>query len=177
MPAEYVTGYVFLAALVVLGAGFIFSAVTARHGPDEYEDIHHTGYIVRRYWFVGLMVLGLIALGLTLPKLPYPIARKPAAGVAVTVAHVQGQQWQWSISPSTFQVGEQVEFKVTSADVNHDFVIYGADNDIIGQVQAMPGYTNDLYLKFDKAGTYQVRCLELCGLYHTAMLSQITVTS
>lgn len=51
MPPEYIIGYVMLAATVALGAGFIFTAVNARKGPDDYEPVHHTGYAVRRYWF------------------------------------------------------------------------------------------------------------------------------
>ncbi|HET7173323.1 MAG TPA: hypothetical protein VFI30_03485 [Nocardioidaceae bacterium] len=175
MPPEYVAGFVFLASVIVLGAGFIFSARAARHGPDDYEPIHHTGYRVRRYWFVGLMALGLIALGLTLPHMPYPLVREPASATPVTVVHVTGQQWYWTISPSTVTAGQVVEFEVTSKDVNHDFGIYDANSNIVGQVQAMPGVTNHLYMTFKKPGTYPVRCLELCGLDHTLMTSAIIV--
>ncbi|MGH3231752.1 MAG: hypothetical protein ACRDOH_00420 [Streptosporangiaceae bacterium] len=80
MPPEYIIGYVTLAATVALGAGFIFTALNARKGPDDYEPVHHTGYAVGRY-------------------------------------------------------------------------------------------------KFSDPGTYTIRCLELCGLYHTAMVSLLTVTS
>ena len=177
MPPQYVAGYLFLAALVALGAGFLLNARAARNGPDDDEAIHHNGYKVRRYWFVGLMTLGLIALGLTLPHMPYPLTRKVAASTPLTVVHVKGTQWQWAISPSTVPVNKPVEFEVQSGDVNHDFAVFDSDDNVVGQVQAMPGYTNRLYMTFHKPGRYTVRCLELCGLYHTSMLSQITVTA
>lgn len=181
MPPEYAIGYVMLAAVVVLGAGFLFTAFAARKGPDDYEPIHRTGYVVRRYWFVGLMCLGLIALGFTLPHMPNAMFRKPdpasvSTPVQVTVVHVTGQQWNWTLAPATVPAGRPVEFRVTSKDVNHGFGIFDSAGNIVGQVQAMPGFTNDLYFTFHTPGTYTIRCLELCGLYHTAMVSALTVT-
>ncbi|MGH3847486.1 MAG: hypothetical protein ACRDS0_39630 [Pseudonocardiaceae bacterium] len=82
MPPEYIIGYVMLAAIVALGAGFIFTALSARKGPDDYEPTYHAG----------------------------------------------------------------------------------------------SGLTNSLYFKFSTLGTYTIRCLELCGPYHTAMVSSLTVT-
>lgn len=175
MSPEYIIGYVMLAAIVVLGAGFLFTAASARKGPDEYEPIHDTGYVVRRYWFVLLMCVGLIAFGFTLPHMANAMFRKPALGTYMVV-HATGQQWSWTLAPGTVPAGETVEFQVTSKDVNHGFGIFNADGNIVGQVQAMPGFTNDLYFKFSKPGTYTIRCLELCGLYHTAMVSTLTVT-
>lgn len=175
MPPEYIIGYVMLAATVVLGAGFIFTAVSARKGPDDYEPIHHVGYAVRRYWFVGLMCLGLIGFSFTLPHMANPLFRTPSPNDAMVV-NVTGQQWSWALSTSTVPANQDVVFRVTSEDVNHDFAIFNSNGNIVGQVQAMPGYTNYLYYKFSDPGTYTIRCLELCGLYHTAMVSALTVT-
>jgi cytochrome c oxidase subunit 2 len=177
MAPQQIAGFVFLACLVVLAAGFISVAASAKHGPDDYEAVTHAGYRVRRYWFITLMIGGLVALGLTLPHMPYPLVRKVSANTPLTVVHVRGQQWQWAISPSTVPANRTIEFEVTSADVNHGFAVFDpSDNEIVANVQAMPGYTNRLYVSFHHPGTYLVRCLELCGLYHTSMQSQITVT-
>ncbi|MGH9205753.1 MAG: cupredoxin domain-containing protein, partial [Acidimicrobiales bacterium] len=175
MPPEYIIGYVMLAAIVALGAGFIFTAINARKGPDDYEPIHHSGYAVRRYWFVGLMCIGLTAFGFTLPHMPNPFFRKPIPNDAMVV-NVTGQQWSWTLTPDTIPANRDVVFRVTSDDVNHGFGIFNPNGNIVGQVQAMPGYTNSLYYKFSNSGTYTIRCLELCGLYHTAMVSSLTVT-
>ncbi|MGH3422086.1 MAG: hypothetical protein ACRDOD_21125 [Streptosporangiaceae bacterium] len=175
MPVQYIAGFLFLAAAIVLGAGFLFVASRAAKGPDDFAAVTRTGYRIRRYWLVLVVVLALIALGFTIPHMPYPIARAATLPPATTTVHVRGQQWQWTISPSTVPAGQTIKFEVTSSDVNHGFVIYDPAGNIVGNVQAMPGYTNTLYLRFGNPGTYQVRCLELCGLYHTAMVSQITV--
>ena len=184
MPPEYIIGYVMLAAIVVLGSGFIFTALAARKGPDDYEPIHRAGYAVRRYWFVGLMCVGLTAFGFTLPHMPNPLFRKPNPNNAMVV-DVTGQQWNWSLcpqnqacpaTPAKVPVNQTVEFNVTSLDVNHGFGIFDPNGNIVGQVQAMPGYINHLFFKFSKPGTYTIRCLELCGLYHTAMVSTLVVT-
>lgn len=176
MPAQYIAGYLFLAAAVVLGAVFIFVAFQAKKGPVEYEAVTRPGYRVRRYWFVALVVLALFGLGFTLPRMPYPITRSASIEPGMVTVHVRGQQWQWTIEPNIVPAGRTIRFDVSSADVNHGFSIYDPQGSIVGNVQAMPGYTNTLYLQFGKPGVYRIRCLELCGLYHTAMVSQITVT-
>lgn len=71
--------------------------------------------------------------------------------------------------------GELVEFRVTSLDVNHGFAIYGPNNDIVAQTQAMPGYVNRLRWKFTTPGTYNILCLEYCGNGHQLMKSTFTV--
>lgn len=177
MAPQQIAGFLFLACLLVLAAGFIVVGASARRGPDDYHDLTRVGYRVRRYWFLALMITGLVALGLTLPHMPYPMIRQVSANTPVTVVHVRGEQWQWAISPSTVPANRTIEFEVSSADVNHGFaVIDPDDNEIVANVQAMPGYTNRLYVSFHHPGIYKVRCLELCGLYHTAMQSQIVVT-
>jgi cytochrome c oxidase subunit 2 len=40
----------------------------------------------------------------------------------------------------------------------------------------MPGYVNRLRVQFDRPGTYQVLCLEFCGMSHHAMRGLIEVT-
>ncbi len=72
--------------------------------------------------------------------------------------------------------GRVVRFEVTSADVNHDFGIYDPHGEIVGQVQAMPGFTNVLVMRFDQPGSYTIRCLELCGQYHHLMVRGFEVT-
>jgi hypothetical protein len=53
---------------------------------------------------------------------------------------------------------------------------YDPEGHIVGQVQAMPGYTNVLVMRFDRPGSYQIRCLELCGQYHHIMVRGFEVT-
>jgi cytochrome c oxidase subunit 2 len=39
----------------------------------------------------------------------------------------------------------------------------------------MPGYVNRLRVRFDRAGTYRVMCLEFCGMSHHAMKGVVEV--
>ena len=72
--------------------------------------------------------------------------------------------------------GELVEIRVTGADVNHGFGVYDANDRLITQTQAMPGFTNVIRHTFATPGTYRIRCLEYCGLGHHTMISQLIVT-
>ena len=47
---------------------------------------------------------------------------------------------------------------------------------VLGNVQAMPGYTNDLRLTLDEPGTYLISCLEFCGRDHHRMFREFEVT-
>lgn len=195
MPQQFVILILFLVVAVLLGAGFVISAVQARRGPDDYDGIHDTGHRLRRYWFVFLIVVVVGALGATLPHMPYPMVQKPAAGTEVTTVEVEGYQFGWGLEnevgdtwdinpnntdqvhdqPAVARVGDHVRFRVTSLDVNHGFLIENGQGNIIGQVQAMPGVTNSLYFRFDRPGVYTIRCGELCGIGHTDMHGVIRI--
>ena len=75
----------------------------------------------------------------------------------------------------TVPVGKIIEFDVTSGDVNHGFGIYDDDGHLLAQTQAMPGYTNRLRYRFEKAGVYHVLCMEYCGFAHHLMTTTIHV--
>ena len=74
-------------------------------------------------------------------------------------------------------VGQPVEIRVTGADVNHGFGLFDANDRLITQTQAMPGFTNVIRHTFNSPGTYRVLCLEYCGLGHHTMFSKLVVTS
>ena len=74
-------------------------------------------------------------------------------------------------------MGDTVVFNVTAGDVNHGLGVYNDASVILGQTQAMPGYTNSLKLTFDEPGTYRFMCMEYCGLAHHAMVLPIEVKS
>ena len=103
--------------------------------------------------------------------------RADALQVAVT-----GHQWLWTYSyPGTgvsgqtlvLPVGRPIEFRVTSDDVTHGFhpVQFGT------QVDAVPGKTTVLRLTPDRLGPFQVDCTQICGLYHSLMISTGSVVS
>lgn len=173
---ELAAGVLFLAGAVVLAGVFLAVGRSAsRAGSEPFEVVTARAYRLRRFWFVFVVLVGLVVLGFTLPHMPNPGVRQSRVGTAAGTVKVVAGQWEWQISPATLPVGKAVRFEVSSRDVNHDFGIFDSGGRIVGQVQAMPGFTNVLYLAFSKSGTYTIRCLELCGLFHTSMVHELTV--
>ena len=164
-------GIVF-AVLAILLAG-VFLVIGTQAGTEvAFERVHRTGYWLRKRWLVLLVIVGVLVIGISLFDLPY--ASGGAAGK--TVVKVTGGQFFWTLAPNRVPAGAHVRFDVTSVDVNHGFGFYDPHGHLIGSVQAMPGYHNDLDLNLTEAGVYQIRCLEYCGLSHSTMESTFTVT-
>ena len=166
----------------VLGSGVLamalvavaFGLVVKRSGTrdEDYSSITRQGYLIRRWWMLALCALGVLVSAWTL--IPFPLQ---AAMVGEPRAiDVVGKQFSWDLTSSSAQVGEPVVFRVTAADVNHGFALYGPDNQIVAQTQAMPGYVNELNVTFDQAGVYRVLCLEYCGIAHHGMTAEFNVT-
>jgi cytochrome c oxidase subunit 2 len=105
---------------------------------------------------------------------PNPLAKPANAGKALQV-QVIAQQWVWTFrypayggvetSSLEIPVGTDVEFHVTSLDVVHSFwaIELGVKAD------AVPGADNVAFVTADRTGSFQVRCNELCGLWHGHM--------
>lgn len=101
------------------------------------------------------------------------------------VVQVTAQQWLWTFSYPQYGVSSQgqvlelpvnrpVEFNVTSEDVLHGFSIQALGI----RVDANPGeVTTTPLVTPSRIGSYSVRCVELCGLYHSYMWSSVQVVS
>jgi len=150
---------------------FLYVARNSRH-EEDYKSVIKRCYRVRNVWLWGLIIIaGPLMVG-TLFNLPYAAASNNKA----LDVDVVGHQWYWEMSRDQLPVGKQVVFHVASADVNHDFAIYDQNMHVVAQVQAMPGYINNLSHTFTKPGTYKVMCLQYCGMMHTQMTAEIHVT-
>jgi cytochrome c oxidase subunit II len=88
---------------------------------------------------------------------------------------VIGQQWAWTFRYPQFggfettqlalPVNQPVQFNVTSLDVIHSFWAY-----TLGvKADANPGVNDVAYTTPTTVGDFQVRCSELCGIWHGAM--------
>jgi cytochrome c oxidase subunit 2 len=96
---------------------------------------------------------------------------------------VIGQQWRWTFrfpqyagvetAELELPVDQPVQFNVTSVDVIHSFwaVNLGAKAD------ANPGANNIAFATPTAKGQVDIRCAELCGLYHGAMFTTGHVVS
>jgi cytochrome c oxidase subunit II len=99
------------------------------------------------------------------------------------VVEVIGQQWRWTFrypqyggletSDMVVPAGQEVQYSVTSLDVTHSFwaVNLGVKAD------ANPGVNNVAFATADKIGSVNIRCDELCGLWHGAMTTTGQVVS
>jgi cytochrome c oxidase subunit 2 len=176
---------IFLVSGLAIAA--VFAAVArSNRSPGKVDYVHATR--LRGLFFLSLSVILAIFLLVTLPRLPYPVE---AAGPG-QIVNVVGKQYAFSLtdgpgprsleawdrdfSPvAEVRAGTLVEFRVTTLDVNHGFAIYTPEGALLAQTQAMPGYVNRLRVRFERPGTYRVKCLEFCGMSHHAMNGVIEV--
>jgi cytochrome c oxidase subunit 2 len=141
----------------------------------------------RLIFFIILATVAAILTSVTLQKSPYFLYKNENPEKVVFVA---ARQYSFTMAYENIKPDEAVatvsievpldkvvEFRVTSFDVNHGFAIYNDKGQLIAQTQAMPGYTNILRWKFEEVGSYNILCLEYCGMAHANMRASFTVTS
>ena len=165
---------VFLAGAAALALVFAIASQVARKGPVPYAEVAGRAYRLRLFWFFALGGTLTAVLLAALPYAPYANLRL-ASGPAAMHVDVTGSQYMWTLQ-GPVESGGKVDFAVTSADVNHGFGVYDPSGHLIGQVQAMPGYTNHLILQFPAEGDYVIRCLEYCGPGHSSMYMTMHVS-
>jgi cytochrome c oxidase subunit II len=111
---------------------------------------------------------------------PVPLSRPSGAPLQVQVI---GQQWAFTYRFPQYggvetmhlelPVNRTVQFNVTSTDVIHSFwaIELGVKAD------AVPGANNVAYVVPKRVMTFQIRCAELCGLFHGQMFDYGHVVS
>jgi len=113
--------------------------------------------------------------------------------------NVVGKQWSWDfnyVDAKTFESGTQaeltgepgvaatlptlylpvnkrVEFVLTARDVIHSFWV----PQFLMKLDMIPGQVNRFQVRPTEIGTFQGKCAELCGAYHSQMLFQVKVVS
>jgi cytochrome c oxidase subunit 2 len=127
------------------------------------------------------------------------IIEQPTANPDVKI-EVFGKRWSWDfnyINENVYSAGVQgdfnpdgtintdnlpvlvlpvdksVEVKIESRDVIHSFWVI----DFLYKKDMIPGKTNYEYFTPTKIGSYQGKCAELCGEYHSLMLFRVEVVS
>jgi cytochrome c oxidase subunit II len=70
-------------------------------------------------------------------------------------------------------VGRRVQFELTSRDVIHSFWIPA----FLYKMDVIPGVRNKFQVVPERTGTFQGKCAELCGEYHSEMLFNVQVVS
>jgi len=149
--------------------------------PDEADHQIRNATKLSATWLVVSSVLCLFAVvwgTIVLQKDNAALLDPKAMNVNVT-----GQQWAWNfdyIDNGTVRseelylpVNKPVVFHITSKDVIHGFWIVQMGI----KVDANPGYTTETSVTPNKIGIYDLRCAELCGLYHAFMQTKVHVVS
>ena len=158
-----------LDAFLILSAGaialMVALALVGARSPLPQAQVSARGYALRRWWFGILTVAAVAVFIVSVPWFPYPTASQLGAAKHFRIV---AEQYAFIIPP-VIPAHTPIVFDVTAKDVNHGFGIYGPDGAVIAQVQAMPDYVNHLPLTFDRPGRYTVRCMEYCGIAHSAM--------
>jgi len=141
---------------------------------------------IQTTWLIvtAIMVLGLATFG-TVDLLgssagagggqgPDPLVKPPAGSDPLQI-QVIGQQWLWTFRYPSYggvetpvlalPANRWVQFNVTSLDVIHSFwaIELGVKAD------AVPGANNVAFVRALEPQSFQVRCAELCGLWHGHM--------
>ncbi|HVN11280.1 MAG TPA: cytochrome c oxidase subunit II [Kineosporiaceae bacterium] len=70
-------------------------------------------------------------------------------------------------------VNRRVQFELTSRDVIHSFWIPA----FLYKMDVIPGIRNKFQVVPERIGTFQGKCAELCGEYHSEMLFNVRVVS
>ncbi len=70
------------------------------------------------------------------------------------------------------EVGQIVEFDVTSKDLTYGFGVFREDQSMVFQMQVVPGHRNDILWKFLKPGLYTIRSTEYSGPKGVAMVEE-----
>lgn len=175
-------------ALIWVYFGYAISVFRQRgpeivDGPPLTADprIQITWLVVTSVMVLALAVYGTIGLyndshGAGGGQGPSPLSTPPAGSTPLQV-QVIGQQWLWTfrypgyggVETATLEIpaNRWVAFHVTSLDVDHSFWAY----ELGVKADAIPGSDNVAYVKATNTGQFQVRCAELCGLWHGHMNS------
>ena len=163
---------VFFAIACILGIAFVamIARSTLGNRPEIVTDTHRIGER-EKTWFLTVIVLLIGLLVSTIFFTPYGRSASKDAQIVPIV----GQQFAWIVPTTPIQAGRQVEFKLTSKDVNHSFAVYTSGGKLLFQVQVVPGTETDYVYTFKNPGTYHVLCLEYCGVNHADMQSDLTV--
>jgi cytochrome c oxidase subunit 2 len=145
---------------------------------------------VQTTWLVVTSILVLVLAGYGTIRLeedgagsgggPSPLVAPKGKKLQVQVI---GQQWEFTYRWPEYggvetphielPVGQTVEMHVTSLDVIHSFWAY----QLGVKADANPGVDNVAFVKPTKEMTFEVRCSELCGIWHGAMFDHGHVVS
>ncbi len=192
--------YIITGVVVVVLTLLTYTCYKFYHKRNPTPATFSHNVLIEVIWTI-IPVIVLCAIAVPSYKLLQKEEATPAADMTVKVV---GYQWYWKyeypdnggfnfdsymLDSKTLLTGQKrlldvdnelvipqstmVRFLITGADVIHSFTVpsFGF------KVDAVPGRTNETYVKVDKLGTYYGQCSELCGVNHGFMPIAIKVVS
>ena len=141
------------------------AAAAAAPGTETLERHEKT------WMWIVLGILGALLIA-TIWSTPYG----ESAGAGGQRMDVTARQFAWELKPNRVRAGVPVEFRLRAVDVNHAFGVYNPEGKLVFQVQVQPGFEQRAVETFEEPGTYEILCLEYCGVLHHGMVGSFTVT-
>ncbi|HLZ71222.1 MAG TPA: cytochrome c oxidase subunit II [Dehalococcoidia bacterium] len=179
-PAFWIAVVVFF---VVEGL-LVYAVIRFRHrrgDPDDrlVKQVHGNTRIEIAWTIAPTLLLALLAI----PTVATVYNLEPKRTADSIQVNVVGHQWWWEFqytdypdpnTPSKFvttanelhvPVGRRVNITLKSVDVIHAFFVPS----LAGQLDAVPGHNNQMWLQADHAGEYLGQCTQFCGSSHAFM--------
>jgi cytochrome c oxidase subunit 2 len=159
---------------VVVEGLLVFAIYRFRHrGDDRTPQQVHGHTLMEIGWTLAPAVI-LVMIAVPTIRSVW-ILDLPSPDPAALDIEVIGHQWWWEFrypeqeivtaNELHVPVGRTVNLSLESADVIHSFWFPRAS----GKRDVVPGHRNELWFKFDSAGTYPGQCAEFCGESHALM--------
>jgi cytochrome c oxidase subunit 2 len=157
---------------------FVFRFRRRKTDPEggEGPQLHGNTRLEVIWTIVPVVILVVIAV-VTFVSVPTVNAKPSGGGDAITV-QVTAHQFYWqyeypngALSFDTLRVpvGTTVSLRLRSEDVVHSWWV----PEITGKRDAIPGRTNTLDFKVERAGVYEGQCAEFCGIQHAVMVTRV----
>jgi cytochrome c oxidase subunit II len=167
-----------IAIFTLVTVVIVYCAWRFRAAPDDDSDgppIHGNTKLEIVWTIVPAVLLAVMAVWAYLV-----LSDNEALAQDRLVVEVTAEQFAWEFvnreagiasGDMRVPVGRQVELRMRSQDVIHDFYVkeFRVKQDVV------PGITTRLIFDPDRTGTYQVICAELCGVGHGVMRARVIV--
>ncbi|HVB13776.1 MAG TPA: cytochrome c oxidase subunit II [Candidatus Dormibacteraeota bacterium] len=172
------------AAVVTYAVYFLVLSKRTTEAPATQHAYLRSHLVLQTAWIGTCIVLVMFAAGLGVVALEgqtSPNLVVPASALASGATHdpliiqVIGQQWQFTYRYPQYggfetqelrlPTGRLIQFDVTSLDVSHSFSAY----QLAVKIDAIAGVNNVGYVYVLNPTVIDVRCGELCGLWHGYM--------
>jgi cytochrome c oxidase subunit 2 len=158
--------------------------------PADYQPPQWHGHTVLEITWTVIPFLILCVVGFFSFRVLQDDFVRPTDAVTNLDVHVTAHQFGWryeypggvvvdseaqeaASNPLVLPEGQMVRLRLDATDVIHSFWV----PDITGKTDAVPGYSNYMWMKVDRTGEWRGECAELCGAGHATMQIRVKAVS